>query len=140
MAVFYGQQMTKLRVDPVTVPDPGFVDGTVRCFVEEITLATQTTADTIEIARLPKGAVPLYGVVETDTSLGTTLLGIGIAGSVAKYRTATAFTALNTPTLFGVGAGIGVALADEEIVFITIGSASFPSSGTLRVMFFYAFN
>jgi hypothetical protein len=130
--------MTLLNAE--STPDPGFVDGTVRCFNEEITLATQTTSDTIEVCRLPKGAIPLYGIIETDTSLGAATAAIGITGSTGKYRAAAVFTALNTPTLFGVGAAIGEALAAEETVIITIAAASFPASGVLRVMFFYAFN
>jgi len=140
MAVLYGQQMTKLRVSPTATPAPGFVDGTVRCFVEEITLASQATTDTIEVARLPKGAVPLYGVVETDTTLATAEVAIGITGTTGKYRAAAVLTATNAPALFGVGAAVGEPTADEEIVFITITVAALPASGTLRVMFFYAFN
>lgn len=140
MTVFHGQQMTKLRISPVKPPAPGFVDGTVRCFVEEIALAGQTTADTIEVARLPKGAVPLFGVLETDTSLGTATVAIGIAGATGKYRAAAAFTATDTPTLFGAGDAVGEALAGEEVVFVTIGVASLPASGTLRVMFVYAYD
>lgn len=140
MAVLHGQQMTKLRVAPITNPAPGFVDGTVRVFNEEITLASQGTADTIEVARLPKGAIPLYGVLVTTTSLGAAEIAIGVSGSTGKYRAAAAFTTTNTPTLFGVAAGVGEALAAEEIVFITTTTAALPASGTLRVMLVYAFN
>lgn len=140
MTVFFGQQMTKLRVDPRTPPAPGFVDGTVRCFVEEVTLAAQTTADTIEVARLPKGAIPLYGVLSNTVTLGATAqIAIGITGTTGKYRAAAVKTTV-TPEVFGVSAGLGEALADEEIVFITISVASLAASGTLRVMLVYAFN
>lgn len=137
MAVLQGQQMTKLRAAQPTVPDPAFVGGTVRCFVEEVTLATQTTSDTIEVARLPNGAVPLYGVLSTSVTLGTATVAIGITGTTGKYRAAGVLTA-TTPEVFGVNAALGEALAAEEIVFITIGTASLPASGTLRVMFIYA--
>jgi len=140
MATLYGQQMTKLRVPPLAVPAPGYVDGTVRCFVEEVTLASQGTTDTIEVARLPKGAVPLYGVLITDTSLGTATVAIGVSGDTGRYRAAAIFTATDTPSLFGPGDEAGEALAAEEIVFITIGTAALPASGSLRVMFFYAVN
>lgn len=135
MTVFRGTQMTKVAADQVF--DPGFVNGTVRCFVEQVTLNSQTTSDTIEVARLPKGAKVLFGVIETDTSLGTSTVAIGITSTTGKYRAAATFTATDTPTLFGVGAGLGTALTAEETVFITIGTASLPASGTLRVMFFY---
>jgi hypothetical protein len=138
MATLRGAQMTKLNAG--TPPAPGFADGSVRVFCEEITLAGQATTDTIEVARLPKGAIPLYGVIETDTSLGTSTVAIGISGDTGKYRAAGTFTATDAPTLFGVAAAVGQSLAAEETVFISIGTAALPGAGTLRVMFFYAFD
>jgi hypothetical protein len=140
MTALYGVQTTKLYTTPNDLPDPGFVHGTVRVFNEEIALASQTTSDTIAVAQLPKGAVPLFGIIETDTSLGSSTVAIGITGTTGKYRAAATFTATNTPTLFGVGAAIGEQLTAAEDVFITIAAATMPSSGVLRVMFFYAFN
>jgi hypothetical protein len=140
MTIYHGTQMTKLRVDPVSTPDPGFVDGGVLVFNEEIILSSQTTTDTIEVARLPKGAIPLLGVIETDTSLGTATIAIGTSVAAGKYRAAATFTVVNTPTLFGVGSAIGEATADEEIVIVSIGAASLPATGTLRVLFFYTVN
>lgn len=132
-------QMAKLRNStPVQLPAVSDVHGRVRVFNETVTLASQTTSDTIEIASLPKGARVLYGVLTTDTSLGSSTVAIGIAGTTGKYRAAATFTAANTPTLFGVTAGIGNGLANDEIVFITIAAATMPSSGTLRVMIFYS--
>ncbi|MDZ4737688.1 MAG: hypothetical protein SGJ07_15200 [Rhodospirillaceae bacterium] len=139
MAVLYGTQMAKLHNStPVQLPAVSDVHGRVRVFNETVTLATQTTSDTIEIARLPKGARVLYGVLNTDTSLGSSTVAIGITGATGKYRAAAAFTATNTPTLFGVNAGVGVGTAAEETVIITIAAASFPGSGTLKVMIFYS--
>lgn len=138
MAVLYGTEMTKLRVSPTQTPDPGFVDGGVHVFNESITLASQTISDTIEIARLPIGCIPLYGILHSDVSLVTSVVSIGITGTTAKYRAAAVFTATGTPTLFG--ADIGDAISAEEIVFITIATASLPASGTLRVMMYYTWN
>lgn len=138
MATLRGTQMTKLNAG--TPPAPGFVDGSVRVFCEEVTLAGQATSDTIEVARLPKGAIPLCGVIETDTSFGTSTIAVGIAGDTGKYRAAATFTATDTPTLFGAAAAVGDALAEEETVFVTIGTAALPGAGTLRVIFFYAFD
>lgn len=140
MATLYGTQMTKLHVAPQTVPDPGFVDGTLRVFNEEITLAGQPTTDVVEVARLPKGAVPLYGVLLADTSLGTATVAVGVSGDTGKYRAAGTFTATDTPTHFGVAANMGKALTAAETVLLTIGTASLPGSGTLRLMFVYSFN
>ena len=140
MTTLYGTQMAKLRVAPQAVPEPGFVDGTVRVFNEKIALSGQTTTDVIEVARLPKGAVPLYGLLLTDTSLGAATVAIGVSGNAGKYRTGGTFTVTDAPTPFGAAAGAGEALSAEESVFISIGAASLPVSGTLRVMFFYSFN
>lgn len=137
MTAYYGAQSTKVISSPAT-PDPGFVGGTVRCFAEQVTLASQTTGDTIYVARLPKGAVPLYGIINTSVTLDTATLAIGITGTVGKYRAAAALTTTSTPFLFGVNAATGVALTADEDVFITIAQTTLPASGKLDVQFFYA--
>lgn len=137
MAVLYGAQNTLINAG--TTVDPGFVGGTVRVWCEEVTLATQTTSDTIVVAQLPKGAIPLYGVVSTSVTLATATIAVGITGTTGKYRAAATLTAV-TPEVFGVNAGIGEVLAADEEVFITIAVASLPASGTLRVMMVYAFD
>ncbi|NIA72276.1 hypothetical protein HBA54_27155 [Pelagibius litoralis] len=140
MANTFGAQMTKLRVSPFKNPDPGFVDGGVQVFNEAVTLNSQAIADTITVARLPKGAIPLYGVLLSSVSLGTAVISIGVAGDAAKYRAGAVFNTPNVPTMFGLAAANGEALAAEEDVIITIATAALPASGTLRVMFFYAIN
>lgn len=138
MANSYGKQMGLLRNNvPQQLPSAGDVYGRVRCFNETVTLASQASGDTIEVAKLPKGARPLYGIINTDTSLGSSTISIGPASSAAKYRAAGTFTATDTPTLFGKAGGVGDALTAEEIVLITIGAAALPASGTLRVQMFY---
>lgn len=139
MATLRGQEMTKLNAG--TTPDPASVDATVRCFTEIVTLASQTTSDTIEVARLPKGAKFLYGVLTASATLGASAtIAIGVTGSTAKYRAAATFTTADTPTFFGKAAATGVALTAEETVFITIAVANLPSSGTLVVQMFYTFD
>lgn len=138
MAVFYGEQNTLLNAG--TVLAPGFSSGTVRCFVEEVTMAAQTTSDTIVVAKLPKGAIPLFGILINSATMGASAtVAIGITGNTGKYRAAATKTSI-TPEVFGVTAGLGEPLAADEEVFVTIGAASLPSSGTFRVMMFYAFN
>jgi hypothetical protein len=138
MATQYGLQMGRLRnTAPVDLPMAGDVHGRVRCFNEKVTLAAQPTSDIIEVARLPKGARVLYGILAASVSLGSSTLAIGVAGTATKYRAAAVFTAVDTPTLFGPAANIGEPLAAEEIVIVTIGAAALPASGTLRVLIFY---
>jgi hypothetical protein len=138
MTALYGTQMTKLNAG--TAPDPGFVDGSVRSFMESVTLATQTTSDTIAVARLPKGAVLRGARIMTDTTLGSSTIAIGIAGTTGKYRVAATLTTTNTWEEIGQAADLHAALSAEEEVIITIAAASLPASGTLLVQFDYAFN
>lgn len=137
MANTQAEVMTLLAAD--TNPDPGFVNGAVRVFNEEITLAAQANGDTIEVAKLPKGAIPLYGVIVPSATLATSTLAIGISGTPAKYRAAAVLTAL-TPEVFGASGGVGDALSADETVIVTIGVADLPAAGTVRVMIFYAFD
>jgi hypothetical protein len=138
MATQYGTQMGRLRNTlPVDLPMAGDIHGRVRVFNEKVVLAAQPTSDIVEVARLPKGARVLYGIVSSTVSLGSSTLAIGIAGNTGKYRGGAVFTAVDTPTLFGPAAVAGEALAAEEIVILTIGAAALPASGTLRVMLFY---
>jgi hypothetical protein len=138
MANTLAAQMTKL--DAGTTPDPGFVDGTVRVFAETITFASQASGDTIEIGRLPKGAVVLYGVLTTGTSTGTATVSIGISGTAAKYKAATVHTSTDAPAVFGKAAALHSGLTAEETVIATVGTAALPSSGTMQVALVYAFN
>ncbi len=138
MTVFYSDTMASLRNNtPQILPAPADVYGRLRRFKSIVTLASQATTDTIEVAKLPKGARFAFGMLTTSVTLGTSTVAIGITGTTGKYRTAAVFTAVDTPTPFGNNGAIGVALAAEEIVFITIAVAALPASGNLVVDFFF---
>jgi hypothetical protein len=137
MAVLNATQMAKLSSFPIDYPEVADVGGRLRVFNEKITLAGQTTADTIQVAKLPRGARVLFGILVTSVSLGSSTIAIGVTGTAAKYRAAATFGTADAPTLFGVAANVGEPLANEETVFITIGTAALPGSGTLRVMMVY---
>lgn len=105
------------------------------------TYASQTTSDTLVVGNLPAGATFAFGVLTADTSSGSTTLAIGTSGSTAKYRAAAAFTATNTPTLFGTAATVSAAdpaLSAEEQVIVTLAAATAPSSGTLVVDLYFS--
>lgn len=101
-----------------------------------------TTSDTLYIGNLPAGATFAFGILTASVTMGASAtLAIGTTGSTGKYRAAAVFTAADTPTLFGVNTAVGAAdpaLAAEEKVFITIGAASLPTSGTLVVDLYYS--
>lgn len=139
MANTRGATMTKVNAGTTT--DAGSVLGSVLCFTETVTFAEQASGDTIEIAKLPKGAIVLYGVITASASAGASAtIAIGTAASAAKYRAAATFTTADTPTLFGKAAALNTPLSAEETVIITVGAAALPSSGTLNVTLVYAVN
>lgn len=141
MAVLYAASATNaFNTNPPVKVAPSRHGGRVRVVSDVITLATQTTSDTIVLfgGKLPIGAQVLYGVLTSTVTLGTATVAIGITGTTGKYRAAAAFTAVDTPTTFGPTAVQLTPLTAEEQVFITIGTASLPSSGTVTVQLFYA--
>jgi hypothetical protein len=137
MAVLNATQMAKLTSFPIDYPEVADVGGRLRIFNEKITLAGQTTADTIQVAKLPRGARVLFGVLVSTVSLGSSTIAIGVSGTAGKYRAASVFASADAPTFFGVAANVGEPLTAEETVIITIGAASLPGAGTLRVMMVY---
>lgn len=138
MAVLFGANTAPRGLTPVGQMDGSQQGGNVRVYREIITLAAQTTADTIVVAYPSKGESFLRGVLTASVSLGTSTVAIGVAGATGKYRTAGAFTATDTPTLFGNAAAMAAKLAADEAVFITIGTANLPASGTLIVDLYFA--
>jgi hypothetical protein len=133
MTVFRGTVMTKLNNETPT-PEPGSINGEVKVFNEEYVIAgTETTSDTIEVCKLPKGARFLYGVIQTSVSQGTSTLALGITGTTGKYRAAAVLTSI-LPEVFGTNEGD--VLTAEETIFITIAVATLTAAN-LRVKIFY---
>lgn len=101
-----------------------------------------TTSDTLVIGTLPAGSTFAFGIITASVTMGATAtLAIGTTGATGKYRAGATFTSADTPTLFGVNTAVGAAdpaLAADEQVFITIGAASLPTSGTLIVDLYYS--
>lgn len=136
MATFYAAETAALGETP-----PGKVLNQhldTISFPAVVTLAAQTTSDTIVLAKVPAGYRFLRGNITSSVSLGTSTVAIGISGSTGKYRTAAVFTATDTPTAFGNAAAVGAKLTAEETIFITIGTASLPASGRLVVDLVFA--
>lgn len=117
----------------------GYEQGaSVVVYAATITLATQTTSDTIVLAKVPEGCRFAYGMLNSTVSLGTSTIAIGVSGSTGKYRAAATFTATQTPTPFGVVAATNTRVGSGgETIFITIATASLPASGTLDVQLYF---
>jgi hypothetical protein len=140
MATLYASEANGyLNSNPVVLASGAVHNARMRRFRAKITLASQGTSDTIVLARVPKGMAFAYGVLNSSVSLGTSTIAIGITGTTDKYRAAATFTATDTPTLFGkVAAAAADPLNSDETIFITIGTAALPSSGTLVVDLYFS--
>ena len=122
-------------------PRASVYGGRLKRLRATVTLASQATTDILQFGNLPAGAVFAYGVINSDTSLGSSTLAIGISGTTGKYRAAATFTSTDTPTFFGKAAEAAASdagLSAEQTVIGTIASAALPSSGTLVVDLFYS--
>lgn len=156
MTQLYSAEMQKVANNlaglPMDLPKSALLSGKTRWQVATIALAAQTTSDVIHIARIPKGAVLLGFLMNTDTSLGSSTIAFGNAhsGNSAKYKAAAAFTATDTPTwvMKAAGAGLDLSLATcydindkdspYEDIIITIAAATMPASGRFVVATLYA--
>jgi hypothetical protein len=97
------------------------------------TMAAQTTSDTLEGIKLPKGFRPVrWGLVPSAT-LGSSTLALGIAGTTGKYRAAATVTAPVSGDVVTAPPAAGLA-ADEDVI-VTIAAATLPGSGTIAVEF-----
>lgn len=139
MTVFYSTELANYTANPRGMSDGRVYNATLKRFRATITLASQTTSDTIVIADVPAGYAFAFGMHNTDTSLGSTTVAIGITGTVAKYKAAATFTATDTPTIFGKAVPAGAAaLSANEVIFITLAAATAPSSGTYVVDLYFS--
>lgn len=113
--------------------------GRVRALVAVYDLATITvlSGDEMVIGEVPKGSVPLGGVMNATATMGAAAtLAIGIAGTTGKYRTAAVFTAA-APTLYGNAGVLGEPLAAAEEVKVTVAAANLPTAGELVIVHLY---
>ena len=102
-----------------------------------INMATQDIASTIQLARIPAGETFAFGILNASATLGSATLAIGITSNTGKYLAASTFTAA-APTLFAapIADEVAAAYSAEEDIFLTIGAAPLPGSGTLVIDIF----
>jgi hypothetical protein len=149
-ATTFGVQSTKVLSATKSTPAPGFVHSSVRTFTDTYTTAAEVATAIIVIGQVPKGAVFLGGSIETDTTLGTSTLaissvtltaaGVATVATAGKYQAAATYTAVDTPTLFGKTAVVGVAAAADDIVGLVVAVATLPTGAKITTTLTYAFN
>lgn len=128
---------------PLGATPPGLVDGSVqggrvRVYRERITLAGQTTADTVVLAVPSAGETFLCGTITSDVSLGAAQIAIGTVAVANRYRLAGVHTLVDTPVNFGrVGAQANKLVADETVQ-LAITAGALPAAGTLIIDLYFA--
>ena len=144
MTVLYSTELASIAATPVVKANATKGYGArLRRYRGTITYATQRYAgggpDTTIVAVVPAGSIFAFGVITSDTSSGSCTIGVGITGSTVKYKAQAAFTATETPTVFGKAAVVGLAtpLIADETIFVTYGAADAPASGTLVIDLYF---
>jgi len=139
MTIFYSGELAGIASLPLIKAANAAFGARLRRYRGSVTLAAQTTSDTIVIGQAPAGASFAYGVLTSSVSLGTSTIAIGVTGTTGKYRAAAVFTAADTPTMFGVNTAVGGAvLAAAETQIVTIGVAALPASGLLVIDLYWS--
>jgi hypothetical protein len=90
-----------------------------------------TTSDVLHVCIIPAGALFYKGWMFSGVTLGSSTVALGIAGTVAKYKAAATFTAVDTPTPFGIASIVAsqTPLAADERIIATIAAANLPVTG-----------
>lgn len=149
MANLYAQSMAGQVALPIIKPtDPGYGGRTFR-FRSVLNLAAIATAtfgstqagvattDNVLLGIIPAGYVFDFGIITSSASLSTAVVAIGTNATHAsngQFRAAATFTAVDTPTLFGLAsAQAAAAFASDTRVYLTTATGAVPSSGTLVV-------
>jgi hypothetical protein len=135
MTAYLGVQETVIAAG--NNPPVNFVGGRVRVFNEQFVYAAQASGSTITVATIPAGAVPLFFVLNTDTSTGSATIAVGDGTTAALYGAAAAYTTTNTPTLIGKTATALTALTAQGSVVLTTAAAALPASGNLSFQSYY---
>lgn len=138
MAQTFSNEMSGVSSTPVIKPQAIAGYGArERVFRGTITLAAQNIGDTIVVCDLPAGYLFAGGTITTSVTLGTATLSVGDATSATQYSPATTYTTANVPTNFGSASAMAAAaLAATDRIFLTVGTAALPASGTLVVQIY----
>lgn len=154
MPLLYSQNLAGQAARPIIKPaDPAYGSGVrrFRCTINLAAVASGATfgttqagiptADWVMLAIIPAGYVFDYGIITSSVTLSTAQVAIGTNpthASNGQYRAAAVFTAVDTPTLFGLAsAQSGAALTADTPIYLTTGVAAVPSSGTLVIDLYF---
>ncbi len=151
MAQYYSKETAGYASNPIIKPATAAYGGRLRRYrasmdLSAVNLTTGTTgnvgtSDSVILARVPTGAVFDFGMITSSVTLGSAVVAIGtnpVHASNGQYRAAAVFTAVDTPTLFGLAtAQAGSANTSDTLVYLTCATAALPTSGTLVVDLYF---
>ena len=112
----------------------GRMYGKIRMFTDRYDMVGALgKSETIMLGYLPKDVVPLGGWLGNSASLGTSVVSVGILGTLAKYRTGATKTSITREEL-GLTAAYGVLISTaEEILLSNDATAALPTSGIITL-------
>lgn len=141
MALLYSIELTGSASTPRTIPNGAFVNGRIRRSRATLTLASQTTSDYVLLANQRTGDAFAFGIITASATLGSSVIAVGTNSTHAsngQYRAAATFTAVDTPTLFGLASAVsGTQVSAPTPIYMTIATATLPSSGTLVIDLYF---
>lgn len=153
MPLTYAQNLAGQASRPIIKPSDPAYGGRLfryRSVLNLAAIATTTfgstqaglaTTDWAMLGIIPAGYVFDYGVITSSVTLGTAVAAIGTSpthASNGQLRAAATFTAVDTPTLFGLAsAQAGAAYAADTPIYLTCATAAIPSAGTLVIDLYY---
>lgn len=153
MPLLYSQNLAGQAARPIIKPSDPAYGAPVFRFRGTINLAKVATGtfgstqagipatDWVMLGIIPAGYVFDYGIITSSVSLGTSVVAIGTSpthASNGQLCAAATFTAVDTPTMFGLAAAqAGAAYTTDTPIFLTVATATTPTSGALAVDLYY---
>lgn len=116
----------------------GLWGGKVRVQVDTYTINGAASGTVINVAKLPKGATFLRGLIVTDGLGSGVTLKLGDSGDDDRYLAATSAASAGTIEANAL-AGIGYSVSDDTTLFLTTGGATTASSNkTIKTVILYS--
>lgn len=139
MAEHRSKEIEGQYAHPPKLLDGGVMGGRVRRYRATIALAAQAADDTVTLVHSRSCESFAYGILTSDTSLGSAKIKIGTKISGAVYRDEATFTKKDTPVFFGeMSALLAAAPSTTDEVVLTVKEAALPAEGNLIVDLYYS--
>ena len=133
-ADYFSSQLTSIdagAIQPATIGIYKFGPKDRPVYRGSFSTGSVISGKTIEMVRLPVGVIPWRVSLLIDTTTGSSTLAVGSSVTAAKYRAAATLTTINQ--WFSYMILPLAALTVEELVWITIGSATMPATYNLEL-------